>query len=166
MTPQQLADAVRERLPEVLVIRDEVVATVERDHLLDTLRWLRDRGGVSLGFLSDVTASDWPGADSRFWLAYDLRSMQERHRLRLRVGLADDDPTVPSVTPMFPTANWQERELFDLFGIGFEGHPDLTRILMPDDWEGHPLRKTEELGGVPTWYVGATVPPVDQRGMA
>jgi NADH-quinone oxidoreductase subunit C len=166
MKPDQLADAVRGRLPEVLVARDEVVAVAERDDLLDTLRWLRDRRDVSLGFLSDLTATDWPRSTPRFWLSYELRSMQEKHRLRVKVGLPENDPHVPSVTPMFPTADWLEREVFDFFGVVFDGHPDLTRIMMPDDWEGHPLRKTEELGGVPTWYVGATVPPVDQRGMA
>ena len=166
MTPDQLADAVRERLPDVLVVRDEVVAVVDRDDLLGTLRWLRDRREVALGFLSDVTATDWPETEPRFWLAYDLRSMEEKHRLRVKVGLPGQDARVPSVTSMFPTANWQEREVFDFYGIVFDGHPDLTRIMMPDDWEGHPLRKTEELGGVPTWFVGATMPPIDQRGMA
>ncbi|MGZ8579343.1 MAG: NADH-quinone oxidoreductase subunit C [Actinomycetota bacterium] len=166
MTPDQLADAVRERLPDVLVVRDEVVTVVDRDDLLGTLRWLRDRREVALGFMSDVTATDWPETEPRFWLAYDLRSMEEKHRLRVKVGLPGRDARVPSVTSMFPTANWQEREVFDFYGIVFDGHPDLTRIMMPDDWEGHPLRKTEELGGVPTWFVGATMPPVDQRGMA
>jgi NADH-quinone oxidoreductase subunit C len=166
VTPDQLADAVRERLPDVLVVRDEVVAVVDRDDLLGTLRWLRDRREVALGFLSDVTATDWPETEPRFWLAYDLRSMEEKHRLRVKVGLPGRDARVPSVTSMFPTANWQEREVFDFYGIVFDGHPDLTRIMMPDDWEGHPLRKTEELGGVPTWFVGATMPPIDQRGMA
>ncbi len=166
MRPEQLADSVRERLPDVLVVRDEVVAVVDRDDLLATLRWLRDRREVELGFLSDVTATDWPETEPRFWLAYDLRSMDEKHRLRLKVGLPGHDARAPSVTPMFPTANWQEREVFDFYGIVFDGHPDLTRIMMPDDWEGHPLRKTEELGGVPTWFVGATMPPIDQRGMA
>jgi NADH-quinone oxidoreductase subunit C len=166
MRPDELAEAVRDRIPEVLVVRDEVVAVVAREDLLDTLRWLRDRGGVSLAFLADLTATDWPQTQPRFWLAYELRSIAEAHRLRVKVGLAEDDPHVPSVTPMFPTADWLEREVYDFFGIVFDGHPDLTRIMMPDDWEGHPLRKTEELGGVPTWYVGATMPPIDQRGMA
>ena len=70
---------------------------------------------------------------------------------------------VPSVTPMFPTADWHERETYDMFGITFDGHPDLRRILMPDDWVGHPLLKTEELGGVDTAFRGAFMPPVDRR---
>ena len=88
------------------------------------------------------------------------------HRMRVKVGLGDADATVPTVTPLFPTANWHEREVFDFYGIVFEGHPELTRILMPADWEGYPLRKDEPLGGVPTWFHGATMPPIDERGMA
>jgi NADH-quinone oxidoreductase subunit C len=76
------------------------------------------------------------------------------------------DERLPSVIPLFPTANWHERETFDFYGIVFDGHPDLTRILLPDDWEGFPLRKDEPLGGVPTWFRGARMPPIDERGMA
>jgi NADH-quinone oxidoreductase subunit C len=89
--------------------------------------------------------------------------MAHRHRLRVKVGLAGEDPRVASITAMFPTANWHEREAWDFFGIVFEGHPDLVRILLPDDWEGFPLRKTEELGGVDTRYQGGFIPPVDRR---
>jgi NADH-quinone oxidoreductase subunit C len=92
--------------------------------------------------------------------------MSLRHRLRVKVGCDEGDATVPSVTGLFPTANWHERETFDFYGIDFAGHPDLTRILLPADWEGHPLRKDEPLGGVPTWFHGATMPPIDERGMA
>jgi NADH-quinone oxidoreductase subunit C len=166
MNPAELADAVRERVPDVFVIRNEVVATVSPDDLLPTLERLRSIPGVALGFLADVTATDWPGKDPRFWLAYELRSIEEHHRLRVKVGLPEEEARVPSVTPLFPTANWLEREVYDMYGVVFDGHPDLTRILMPDDWEGCPLRKDEPLGGVPTWYRGARVPPVDERGMA
>ncbi len=82
------------------------------------------------------------------------------------MGLAESDAVVPSVTDLFPTANWHERETYDFYGIVFDGHPDLERILLPADWQGHPLRKDEPLGGVPTWFHGVTVPPIDQRGMA
>jgi NADH-quinone oxidoreductase subunit C len=166
MNPPELADAVREHLPDVAVVRDEVVAGVAREDLLSTLDRLRSLSGVRLGFLSDVMATDWPQSDPRFWLSYQLRSIEEVHRLRLRVGVPESDPRVPSVTGLFPTADWLEREVYDLYGVVFDGHPDLTRILMPEDWEGHPLRKDEPLGGVPTWYRGAKVPPVDERGMA
>jgi NADH-quinone oxidoreductase subunit C len=81
----------------------------------------------------------------------------------VKVGLHEDDLHVPSVTGLFPTADWHERETFDFYGVVFDGHPDLRRILLPDDWEGWPLRKTEELGGVDTRYHGAFIPPVDRR---
>ena len=81
----------------------------------------------------------------------------------MKVGLAESDAHVPTVTEMFPTANWLERETFDFFGIVFDGHPSLARIEMPDDWPGHPQRKDYPLGGIPVEYKGATVPPPDQR---
>ena len=163
MTPAQIAERVRERCPDTIVAREEVTAVVAREALLETLGWLRDDPDLSFGFLSSLTATDWPGTDPRFWLAYELRSMEHLHRLRVKVGLAEGDATMPTVTPMFPTANWHEREVYDFFGIAFEGHPDLTRILLPDGWDGHPLLKTEELGGVNTRYHGAFIPPVDTR---
>ena len=164
MSPEDLAAAVRDRFPEVIVARGDVMVSVDRDDLLDALAWLRDEPGVELAFLSSLTATDWPEADPRFWVAYDLRSITRMHRLRVKVGLRGDDAHVPSVTGMFPTANWHERETYDFYGIVFDGHPHLTRMLMPEDWEGHPLRKTEELGGVMTRYKGALVPPIDRRG--
>jgi NADH-quinone oxidoreductase subunit C len=90
-------------------------------------------------------------------------SLEHGHRVRLKVGLAEDDATAPSLVPIHPTANWLEREVFDFYGVIFEGHPDLRRIIMPDDWEGHPLRKDYALGGVGTRYHGAFIPPVEER---
>ena len=163
MSPAEIAERIRTRCPDTIVARGEVTAVVPRSELITTLEWLRNEPSLSMAFLSSVTATDWPGKDPRFWVAYELRSLAHHHRTRIKVGLAQDDAHVPSVTPMFPTANWHERETFDFFGIEFDGHPDLTRILLPDDWEGYPLRKTEELGGVNTRYHGAFIPPVDVR---
>lgn len=163
MTPEEIADRIRERLADVVVARDEVTAIVDRDDLLGVLADLRDDPDLSFDFLSCVTATDWPGADPRFWIAYELRSMAARHRMRLKVGVPEADPHVPSVTALHPTANFLEREVFDLYGVEFDGHPDLTRIMMPEGWEGHPLRRDEELGGVNTRYHGAFIPPVDRR---
>lgn len=163
MTPEEIADRMRERGAEVTVARGEATAVLDRDDLLDVLADLRDDEDLSLDFLSCLTATDWPGADPRFWVVYELRSMAAAHRARVKVGLRESDPHAPSVTALFPTANAHEREVFDLFGIVFDGHPDLTRILLPDDWEGHPLRRDEELGGVDTRYRGALLPPVDRR---
>jgi NADH-quinone oxidoreductase subunit C len=89
--------------------------------------------------------------------------MTNRRRIRLEVSVTAEDPHVPSATEIYPTANWQERETWDFFGIVFDGHPGLTRIEMPDDWPGHPQRKDYPLGGVPVEYKGATVPPPDER---
>jgi NADH-quinone oxidoreductase subunit C len=163
MMPAALADRLRDRFSDVLVARDEVTVIVDREDLHSALTTLRDDPDLSFDFLSCVTAADWPDNDPRFWVVYELRSMVANHRLRLKVGVPETDAHVPSVTAKFPTANWQEREVFDFYGIVFDGHPDLTRILLPDDWEGFPLRKDEELGGVNTRYHGAFIPPVDRR---
>jgi NADH-quinone oxidoreductase subunit C len=166
VTPEETAERVRRTSPDVVVARGEVTVSVSSDQLLPTLAALGRDTELDLGFLSCVTAIDYPGTDPRFWVTYELRSLEKMHRVRVRVGVGGADPHIPSVTSIFPTADWLERETFDLYGIVFDGHPGLTRILMPEDWEGYPLRKDEELGGVPTRYHGALVPPIDKRGMA
>jgi NADH-quinone oxidoreductase subunit C len=162
----ELAAAVGARYPDVVVARAEATVVVAPDELLDALAWLREEPGVQMDALSSVTATHWPDRDPAFWVVYELRSTALAQRLRVKVPVRDDDQHVPSVTGMFPTANWHERETFDLYGVVFDDHPDLTRILLPADWSGHPLRKDEPLGGVPTWFHGATMPPIDERGMA
>ena len=103
--------------------------------------------------LSDLTVTDYFRRRSpRFELVINLLSMQHQLRLRLRVPVSVDDVQVPSVEPVYPGANFYEREAFDLFGLIFEGHPDLTRIMMPDEWEGHPLRKDFGMGSVPVQF--------------
>jgi len=159
----ELAERVRTISPDVVVSRDEVTAFVQPEALLGALAALRDDAELSFDALSSLTVVDWPDRVPRFWVAYELYSMTHRHRLRVKVGVPAEDPRVASITPMFPTANWHEREAWDFFGVVFEGHPDLVRILLPDDWEGFPLRKTEELGGIDTRYQGAFIPPVDRR---
>jgi NADH-quinone oxidoreductase subunit C len=164
LSPAELADAIRARWPDVLLSRDEVTALVDRDELLATLEHLRDTAELRFDLFLGVSASDWPSADPRYWLAYELYSTPHRHRIRVKVGLSDADPHVPSVTPLFPGADWHERETYDFFGVVFDGHPDLRRIMLPEGWEGHPLRKTEELGGVNTRYKNdAFIPPPDRR---
>src|SRR5205823_11497991 len=167
MQPGALVERLRPRFPDVLEARGDVSVIVQVDDVLRALTYLRDQGDLSFRFLCDVTATDWPDLEPRFWLAYQLLSMEHRHRLRLKVGLpwADDPPHAPSVTTMYPTAGWLEREVFDFFGVVFDGHPDLRRIEMPEEWVGHPLRKTEPMGGVNTRYQGAFIPPPDQRGL-
>jgi NADH-quinone oxidoreductase subunit C len=121
-----------------------VVVSVPR--LPDVARHLRDAAGAQFDFCSDVTATDWPPREKRFDVIYCLYSTALRHRVRVKVRAGDGEP-VPSVTSVWPAANWLEREVFDMFGIPFAGHPDLRRILMPDDWQGHPERKDYPLEG-------------------
>ena len=166
MTVADLAAAVATRYPDVVVAREEATVVVGRDELLVALAWLRDEPRLRLDALSSVTATHWPDRDPAFWVVYELRSTALVQRLRVKVAVREDDQHVPTVTGLFPTANWHERETFDLYGLVFDGHPDLTRIVMPADWDGHPLRNDESLGGVPTWFRGARMPPIDERGMA
>lgn len=114
--------------------------------LPDVAAHLRDTEGALFDFCSDVTASDWPARAERFDVVYALYSTRLRHRVRLKVRVGEGE-AVPSVAAIWPAANWLEREVFDLFGIRFEGHPDLRRILMPDEWQGHPQRKDYPLEG-------------------
>jgi NADH-quinone oxidoreductase subunit C len=102
---------------------------------------------LRFSFLSDITTLDRFTIEPRFEVNYHLLSLDRRERVRLKVRLSGSDPSIHSVTTIWPTANWHERENFDLFGIRFEGHPDLRRILMPDDWEGYPLRKDYPVEG-------------------
>jgi NADH-quinone oxidoreductase subunit C len=115
-------------------------------HLLEIALYLRDGQDTQFDGCSDVTAVDWPPRSQRFDVIYSLYSTRLRHRVRLKVRVGDGDAT-PSVSSIWPAANWLEREVFDMFGIRFDGHPDLRRILMPDEWQGHPQRKDYPLEG-------------------
>ena len=127
-------------IPESGEFRGELTVVVKREDIVTICRFLRDDPELSFNFLSDLTAVDRSGREPRFDVIYHLYSLDKNHRVRLKVR-AGENETVPSVTSVWSNANWFEREVFDLFGIGFDGHPDLRRILMPDDWVGHPLRK-------------------------
>ena len=153
--PEPVIDALRQAFPgaafEAGTATDMPTVVVERDRIVDVCRHLRDDPALQFALLVEVTAVDRLPAEPRFEVVYHLVCVGAAYaqpagaaparRLRLKVRLAGDDPRVPSVVPVFPGANWLEREVFDLFGIAFEGHPDLRRLLMPEDWEGFPLRK-------------------------
>lgn len=128
-------------IAEVNEFRGEITLVLHRKHLLSVVEYLAAEPGLRFSFLSDITTVDRFPMEPRFEVNYHLLSFDLAKRLRLKVRLAGNDPVIASVIPVWPTANWHERENFDLFGIRFEGHPDLSRILLPDDWEGHPLRK-------------------------
>jgi NADH-quinone oxidoreductase subunit C len=154
--PPPPPDPIIARLSELLTdptLREEpavdcLTLIVARERLLEVLGALRDDPQLAFIHLSDVTAVDYLdlGREPRFDAVYHLLSRALKRRLRLRVPVEEDDPIVPSATGLYPTANWLEREANDMFGIGFAGHPDPRRILLPDDFEGHPLRKDFPIG--------------------
>jgi NADH-quinone oxidoreductase subunit C len=131
---------------EVRRFRDEVTVYVPREHIVAVCTFLKNDEELRYNFLSDHTGNDWPDRDPRYEVIYHLYSLQHFTRLRLKVRIPEDECTCPTVTGVWGTANWHERETFDMFGIVFEGHPDLRRILMPDEWIGHPLRQDYEIG--------------------
>jgi len=136
--------SLRERFPEAVLragsFRDQHWAELRPERLVEICRWLRDDPGASYELLLDVTAAHWPDEPQPLEVVYHLFSLAHNDRLRLKVRTGDPG-RVPSLTPVWASANWNERETFDMFGIVFEGHPDPRRILMPDDYTDHPLRK-------------------------
>jgi len=129
-------------LLEALEDRKQAILVVDRARLVDISLFLRD--DEKFDMLADLTAVDWPKREKRFDVVLNLYSFPKNERLRLKVHAADAEE-VPSVVSVWPTANWQEREVFDMFGIIFSGHPDLKRILLPDGWQGYPLRKDYDI---------------------
>jgi NADH-quinone oxidoreductase subunit C len=136
-----------EAISQLISFRGELTLVVPREHLRPLAEFLAGESDLAFTFLSDVTGVDRFPIEPRFELNYHLLSISRRDSLRLRVRLPGDSPVIESVVPVWPTANWHEREIFDLFGMRFEGHPDLRRMLMPDDWEGYPLRKDYPVEG-------------------
>jgi NADH-quinone oxidoreductase subunit C len=158
---------VRERFPEdlleVTAYRQEQTLLIKPNAIAQVCQALRDAEDQAFDYLADVTAVDWPEREPRYDVVYHLVSLVTHAvvRLKVRVGTPKEaHPAVPSVTSIWPAANWFEREIYDLFGIAFTGHPDLRRILMPTDWVGHPLRKDYPLTGIqlPEPYWGGQVP--------
>ncbi|GAB3660964.1 NADH-quinone oxidoreductase subunit C [Nocardioides korecus] len=149
---------------QVVVHRGEITFQLRREDLVETVRHLRDDERLRFELCSGVSGVHYPEDRGReLHVVYHLLSMTHNRRIRLEVTAPDADPHVPSVVATYPTADWHEREVFDFFGVIFDGHPSLTRIQMPDDWPGHPQRKDYPLGGIPVEYKGGTVPPPDQR---
>ncbi|CAN5490842.1 hypothetical protein BH23ACT9_BH23ACT9_21170 [soil metagenome] len=163
--------------------RGELTLTAPADQLVALLGFCKSDPAVSCELLSDVSAVHWPAGaarandqettgwptytsvneDGRIEVSYIVRSVTLNHWFRIRVAVPDTGPEVPSATAHYASANFLEREVFDLMGVVFTGHPNLSRIMMPDDWDGHPLRKDYPLGGVEVMYHGQTIPPPDER---
>jgi NADH-quinone oxidoreductase subunit C len=143
-----LLNEVQKRFPnavsEAVVFRNMPSITVAKESLVAMCEFLRSEEGGGYTLLTDHTAVDYPKREKRFDLIYHLYSFKRNDRLRVKVVTGESEK-VPSVVAVWPTANWLEREVYDLFGVAYEGHPDLKRILMPDDWVGHPLRKDYDI---------------------
>jgi len=144
---QKLQEWDKQVVTEVIEFRGETTVVVPANRLLQAAEFLVSEPSLRFTFLEDLAAVDRFPLDPRFELNYQILSIEKVLRLRVRVKLSGADPVVQTVTNIWPTANWQERECFDLFGIRFQGHPDLRRILMPEEWEGHPLRKDYPVEG-------------------
>lgn len=146
LTPQEIASEYQRRLGlEFETFRDQIRLIVQPEQIEEVIRTLRDEFGFN--FLSDFSVVDyWPQEEPRFHAIYQLRRVPQATHIMIRVPLNGNSPHLPTMEKIFPNANWFEREVWDLFGIYFDGHSDLRRIVMPQDWEGHPLRKDYPLG--------------------
>jgi NADH-quinone oxidoreductase subunit C len=165
-----LGEAMAERdipaaaIEQITVDRGEITLYLQREHLATICQAMRDDPALRFELCSSVSAVDYGDEVSeRLHSVVHLTSMTYRRRVRLEVAVSFADPHMPSIVGVYPTADAQERENWDLFGVIYDGHPALTRILMPDDWDGHPGRKDYPLGGIPVEYKGAEIPPPDQR---
>ena len=132
-------------IEETREFRGEYTVRVKPDALVEVCVFLRDNPECAFDYLSDVSGVDYWPEEPRFGVNYHLTSTRFRQQLRVKVRVAGTDPHVPTVTPVWPGANWFERETYDLFGVTFAGHPDLRRILLPQDYQGHPLRRDQPL---------------------
>ncbi|TRZ58112.1 MAG: NADH-quinone oxidoreductase subunit C [Streptomycetaceae bacterium] len=165
----EIADDLERAYPEfslaierVVVDRGELTLHVKREKLVEVAMILRDT--LKFEMCMGVSGVHYPqNTDRELVAVYPLLSMTNNRRIRLEVSVPDSDAHIPSLVEVWAGNNWHERETFDMFGIIFDGHPGLTRILMPDDWAGHPQRKDYALGGIPVEYKGATTPPPSDR---
>jgi NADH-quinone oxidoreductase subunit C len=138
---RRLLDALPEAVLETHAKLGDVTARVDAARMADVARLLRDDPECEFEMLVDVTCVDYLGQEPRFELVYHFYSVARSQRLRLKARVPEEAPRLPSLVPVYASANWMEREVFDLYGLHFEGHPDLRRILLYDEFEGHPLRK-------------------------
>ena len=152
-------------IEKVVVDHGEITFFVRREHLIEVAGALRDEPELRFEMCMGVSGVHYPHESGReLHAVYHLLSITHGgRRVRLEVVCPDTDPHLPSIISVYPGNDWHERETWDMFGLIFDGHPALTRILMPDDWPGHPQRKDYPLGGIPVEYKGAQVPPPDQR---
>jgi len=129
--------------------RDELTVTVPKEQIVGVCQFLKDDPDLRFDLLADLCGIDMNTSEKRFGVIYNLFSISKRQRVRLKTFVEEESPKVPTVTGIWMTANWHERETYDMFGIVFEGHPDLRRMYMPEEFEHHPLRKDFPLMGIP-----------------
>ena len=155
MEPLEIAEKIKDKfLREILDInqfRDQVSVTIKRDKIIDICRYLYEDPDIRMDFLSDLCGVDYPERKSRFEIVYNLCSLKHGHRIRIKALIPADNPSIDSVVSIWSGANWHEREACDMFGIVFNWHPELRRILMPEEWNGFPLRKNYPLQGIEGW---------------
>lgn len=159
MESLQIADRIKDKFPdEVLEIKEfigQVSVTIKKKRILEICRYLHDETDLYFNYLTDICGVDYLGKkENRFEVVYHLYSIKHRHRIRLKAEVSENDPVIDSVIPVWTGGNWHERECFDMYGIVFNGHPDLRRILLPEDWEGYPLRKDYPLKGTEKEWQG------------
>jgi len=151
MDPEALVNKIKNKLPEAVVgiarFRGETTLQIRPQDILSVCRFLHDEPDCAFDFLVDLCGADHLPREPRFEVVYLLRSMKTKDLLRLKASLPGSSPRISSVFSVWKAADWMEREAFDMFGIVFEGHPDLRRILLTPEWEGHPLRKDYPLRG-------------------
>lgn len=151
MQNSEIVDLLKQNFPKeilwVSIFRNDLTITIKRERVREILRFLKENPALDFDYLIDLTAVDYKGSrEPRFHVVYHLMSIKQTHRIRIKVEVPEEDCSIDSVSDLWATANWHERECFDMFGIVFKGHPDLRRILMPEDWEGYPLRKDYPVG--------------------
>jgi NADH-quinone oxidoreductase subunit C len=129
--------------------RSELTIIISKEHIVEVCRFLKEDEELAFDLLADLCGIDMNTQENRFGVIYNLYSLRNKHRIRLKTFTEEENPKVPTVTGVWGTANWHERETYDMFGILFDGHPDLRRIYMPDEFEFHPLRKDFPLMGIP-----------------
>ncbi len=150
--PEKIAEIIKEKFTDQVIdvtnFRDQVAVIIKKNQSFSILKYLHDEPTLSFDHLRDLTAVDWSNKkEVRFEVVYNLLSTKYRHIIRIKAQVPENDAKIASVVPIWAGANWHERECYDMFGIQFIGHPDLRRILMPEDWEGYPLRKDYPLKG-------------------
>jgi len=150
---EKVIEKLKRKYPDAVLkaneFRDELTIIIPKERIVEVCRFMKEDDELAFDFLADLCGIDMDTSENRFGVIYNLYSLKNKHRIRLKTFAEEEHPKVPTVTGIWGTANWHEREAYDMFGIIFEGHPDLRRMYMPEEFEYHPLRKEFPLMGIP-----------------